>query len=194
VHTKTAICRVVRRAGGPSLLARVLAHGWRVCRPAGAADVRADPRGDVSRRVSEVKSVLSQPVERLWREQPHLRTVVGFVSRNIAHLGMQVFERDAEDGRNRMRDTPLAMLLEEPNDDMTQFDLIEATVASRMLVRRNLLVCRAGSESAVRLGDPPHSNDLGDRKQSAATAFNVQAYKVAVPGTSGRWVRSPPRT
>ena len=78
-------------------------------------------------------SIMHQPVEKLWREQPHLRTLVGFVSRNIAQLGIHVFERDAEDGRNRVRDSPLANLLRDPNDDMTQFDLIEATVASRML-------------------------------------------------------------
>ena len=31
--------------------------------------------------------VLDQPIEKLWREQPHLRTVVGFIARNIAQLG-----------------------------------------------------------------------------------------------------------
>jgi HK97 family phage portal protein len=137
-----------------------------------------------------LKSVLSQPVEKLWREQPHLRTVVGFVSRNIAHLGIQVFERDADDGRNRQRDTPLAMLLDEPNDDMTQFDLIEATVASRMLydetywyVARDL---KAPAGWVIR--HIPTSWVIGS---VGATAFNVQAYKVAVSGSSGRWIEIP---
>lgn len=137
-----------------------------------------------------LKSVLSQPVEKLWREQPHLRTVVGFVSRNIAHLGIQVFERDSQDGRNRQRDTPLAMLLDEPNDDMTQFDLIEATVASRMLydetywyVARDL-----SAPSGWVIRHIPTTWVIGT---VGATAFNVQAYKVAVPGSSGRWVEIP---
>lgn len=137
-----------------------------------------------------LKGVLHQPVEKLWREQPHLRTVVGFVSRNIAHLGIQVFERDVDDGRNRMRDTPLAKLLDEPNDDMTQFDLIEATVASRMLydetywyVARDL---KAPSGWVIR--HIPTTWVIG---ALGATAFNVQAYKVAVPGSSGRWAEIP---
>lgn len=135
-------------------------------------------------------SVLSQPVEKLWREQPHLRTVVGFVSRNIAHLGIHVFERDAENGRNRLRDTPLALLLDEPNDDMTQFDLLEATVASRMLydetywyVGRDL-----DAPSGWVIRHIPTAWVIGS---IGASAFNVQAYKVAIPGTTGRWAEIP---
>jgi HK97 family phage portal protein len=135
-------------------------------------------------------SVLHQPVEKLWREQPHLRTVVGFVSRNIAHLGIHVFERDAEDGRNRVRNSPLARLLADPNEDMTQFDLIEATVASRMLydetywyVGRDL---KAPSGWVIR--HIPTTWVIGT---VGATAFGVQAYKVALPGVAGQWTSIP---
>ena len=77
--------------------------------------------------------VLDQPIDRLWREQPHLRTVVGFIARNIAQLGWHVFERDDQDGRNRLRDTPLALLLSTPNGQDTAYDLVYATVASMCL-------------------------------------------------------------
>lgn len=77
--------------------------------------------------------VRSVSVEQLWRTQPHLRTVVGFVARNIAQLGLEIFERDDDDGRNRLRAGPLHDLLRQPNNDQTQFELIESTVASRML-------------------------------------------------------------
>lgn len=138
-----------------------------------------------------LKGVLTQPVEKLWREQPHLRTVVGFVSRNIAHLGIHVFERDNEDGRNRVRRGPLFDLLDEPNDEMTQFDLIEATVASRMLydetywyVGRDL---KAPSGWVIRhIPTPWVIGTVG------ATAFRVEAYKVAMPGTpAGKHVEIP---
>jgi HK97 family phage portal protein len=137
-----------------------------------------------------LKGVLTQPVEKLWREQPHLRTVVGFVSRNIAHLGVQVFERDADDGRNRLRDTPLAMLLSEPNDDMTQFDLIEATVASRMLYDETYWYVGQDLSAPSRwvIRHIPTTWVFG---VIGATAFNCQAYKVAIPGSSGRWVEIP---
>lgn len=135
--------------------------------------------------------VLNQPVEKLWREQPHLRTVVGFVSRNIAHLGLHVFERDAADGRNRVRDSPLAILLDEPNDEMTQFDLIEATVASRMLydetywyVGRDL---SAPSGWVIR-----HIPTSWVIDRIGGSAFTVTAYKVAIPGSApGQWVEIP---
>jgi HK97 family phage portal protein len=135
-------------------------------------------------------SVLNKPVEQLWREQPHLRTVVGFVSRNIAHLGIHAFERDDQDGRNRLRDGPLVALLAEPNNEDTQFDLIEATVASRMLydetywyVGRDL---KAPAGYVIR--HIPTSWVIG---AIGAGAFNVEAYKVAIPNTAGRWVEIP---
>lgn len=135
-------------------------------------------------------SVLHQPVEKLWREQPHLRTVVGFVSRNIAHLGIHVFERDAEDGRNRVRDSPLAQLLADPNDDMTQFDLIEATVASRMLYDETFWYVGRDNNapSGWVIRHIPTTWIIGTE---GATAFGVQFYKVALPNASGRWTRIP---
>ena len=134
--------------------------------------------------------VLNQPVEKLWREQPHLRTVVGFISRNIAQLGLHVFERDEENGRNRLRDTPLTRLLDEPNDDTTTFELVEATTASRCLydetywyVARDL-----AAPSGWVLRHIPTPWVIGS---VGATAFSVKAYKVAIPNTSGRWVEIP---
>ncbi|SIH60509.1 phage portal protein, HK97 family [Mycobacteroides abscessus subsp. abscessus] len=131
-------------------------------------------------------SIMHQPVEKLYREQPHLRTLVGFVSRNIAQLGIHVFERDAEDGRNRVRDSPLAELLRDPNDDMTQFELIEATVASRMLYDETYWY--VGRDNNAPTGwvirHIPTTWVIGTIGQ---TAFNVAKYKVAIPGTSGQW-------
>lgn len=131
-----------------------------------------------------------QSVEQLWRTQPHLRTVVGFVSRNIAQLGLQAFERDADDGRNRLRSGPLHDLLQAPNDDVTQFELIEATVASRMLydetywyVGRDI-----NAPSGWFIRHIPTTwivGTLGDG------AFTVSAYRVAVRGQFGRTLDIP---
>lgn len=137
-----------------------------------------------------LRDIVSQPVEKLWRTQPHLRTVVGFISRNIAQLGLHVFERDAEDGRNRVRDSPLARLLDQPNDDMTTFELIEATVASRCLYDETYWYVgrdtKAPSGWVIR--HIPTSWVIGT---IGATAFGVQAYRVALPQSSGRWTEIP---
>lgn len=137
-----------------------------------------------------LKSVLSQPVEKLWREQPHLRTVVGFVSRNIAHLGIHVFERDADDGRNRVRDSPLAMLLDDPNAEMTQFELLEATVASRMLYDETYwyLARDTTAPAGWVIRHIPTPWIIG---KIGATAFTVEGYRAVLPGTNGKNVEIP---
>src|SRR5690625_711768 len=43
-------------------------------------------------------------VEDLWATQPHLRTVIDFRARNIAQLGVQLFEANGEQ-RARVRGT-----------------------------------------------------------------------------------------
>ena len=83
--------------------------------------------------VSILDGLMRQPVDKLWREQPHLRTVVDFIARNIAQLGLHVYERDAHDGRNRVRDGPLSALLSHPNADTTPYELIRDTVGSMCL-------------------------------------------------------------
>lgn len=135
-------------------------------------------------------SIIAQPVEKLWQEQPHLRTVVGFVARNIAHLGLHVFERDDEDGRNRLRTGPLADLLAEPNAEMTQFDLIEATEISRCLYDETYWFVGRDTKapSGWVLRHIPTRWVIG---KIGATAFSVKAYRVAIPGISGSYTEIP---
>ncbi|OAZ40942.1 hypothetical protein A9Z40_03095 [Microbacterium arborescens] len=70
--------------------------------------------------------ILGLTPEELYRTQPHLRTVLSFVARNVAHLGLHAFERKADGSRERLRADPLALLLKHPNPDMTQFELLES--------------------------------------------------------------------
>lgn len=71
--------------------------------------------------------------ERLWRTQPHLRTVVSFVARNISQLGLHTFERVSDTDRQRLRDDPMAKVLSQPNASMTGTELIYALVADMKL-------------------------------------------------------------
>lgn len=52
----------------------------------------------------------------IWRAQPALRTVVGFIARNIAQLGIDVYEKSGPDGRDRRKaiDHPLTAALNHP--------------------------------------------------------------------------------
>lgn len=64
----------------------------------------------------------------IWKTQPHVRTVVGFLARNIAQIGLHSFERTSDTDRRRLTDHPLASLLARPNSKTTQYRLLDALV------------------------------------------------------------------
>lgn len=73
--------------------------------------------------------ILGLTPEELYRTQPHLRIVLSFVARNVAHLGLKAYARTSDTDRTRLRDDPLAHLLARPNPTMTMFEMLE-TLAS----------------------------------------------------------------
>jgi HK97 family phage portal protein len=64
----------------------------------------------------------------LWRAQPELRTVVDFLARNIAQLNLHTFRRVSDVDRKRLKNHPLAKLLEKPNTSTTAYRLFDALV------------------------------------------------------------------
>ena len=68
--------------------------------------------------------------ESVWRSQPAVRTVVGFLARNIAELGIDVYRRSGNDDREKQRDHPLARVLRNPfpGSKWNQFRLINWTI------------------------------------------------------------------
>jgi HK97 family phage portal protein len=73
--------------------------------------------------------ILGLTPEELFRTQPHLRIVLSFVARNVAHLGLHAFERIDDNDRRRLRTGPLALLLKRPNANMTGYELLESLVS-----------------------------------------------------------------
>lgn len=65
----------------------------------------------------------------IWKQQPQVRTVVGFLSRNIAQLGLHVFRRVSDIDRERAVDHPVSKLLARPNPYTTTYRFVEALVA-----------------------------------------------------------------
>lgn len=64
----------------------------------------------------------------LWRAQPQVRTVIGFLARNIAQIGLHAFERVSDTERRRLSTGPLADLLAKPNPRTSRYRFIEALV------------------------------------------------------------------
>ena len=64
----------------------------------------------------------------IWRTQESVRTVVSFLARNVAQLGLHMFERVGDADRRRLSDHPLALLLKQPNPWTTRYRFIQALV------------------------------------------------------------------
>lgn len=77
-----------------------------------------------------LNATTSMTYEAIWKSQPALRTVVGFLARNIAELGIDVFTRESDTDRQKDREHPLALLLSQPffGSKWTKYKLVNWTV------------------------------------------------------------------
>ncbi|WP_285189935.1 phage portal protein [Rhodococcus sp. MEB041] len=127
-------------------------------------------------------NVLGKSPEQLWREQPHLRTVVTFVARNIAQLGLHTFARTEDGDRIRLRDDPMPLLLKQPNAQTTGYELIFGLVADLALfdVAYWYISESEDSPSGWVIHPIPPTWVQGTFGQSA---FAVDGYKVAIPNS-----------
>lgn len=85
------------------------------------------PAGFTTPRTSiQVSTALTMTYAQIWRTQPALRTVVGFLARNVAQLGIDVYERASATDRRKLPDHPAARLLERPfpGSKLTKYRLI----------------------------------------------------------------------
>ena len=114
----------------------------------------------------------------MWAAQPHLRTVVSFLARNIAQLGLHTFERDGDD-RKRDRESVFARTMRRPNEDQTAFDLVFGLVGDLSLYDRAywLTVEDVNSPSGwtFRRLPPPWVTPV------ARDVFGAKSYKVLSP-------------
>jgi len=62
----------------------------------------------------------------MYTTQPAIRTVVDFLARNIAHLGLQAFRRVSDTDRERLSDHELVQWVAHPNPGTSRYRLIES--------------------------------------------------------------------
>lgn len=70
---------------------------------------------------------------KLYETQPALRSVISFLADNVAGLPLKCYVRQPDGGRERDRDSSLALLLKNPNEWSTGHELIRATVSEYLL-------------------------------------------------------------
>ena len=76
-----------------------------------------------------IAEVDNMSAAKMFRTQPHLRTVVTFLARSIAQLGLHSYQLEADGGRARDRSSAAVKLINAPNPYMTTYQLIFALVA-----------------------------------------------------------------
>lgn len=84
-------------------------------------------QAEVARLMDRVSKMSS---DRLWETQGNVRVAVDFLARNVAQLGLHVFERTSDTDRRRNHDSNTARALSAPNPGMTGFELNQALVSS----------------------------------------------------------------
>jgi len=95
---------------------------------AGAVAALSSKRISTPTRIM-LSTMYSADYAEIWRTQESVRTVVSFLARNIAQLGLHTFERVGDTDRRRLEDHPLAVLLRRPNPWTSRYRFIQALVA-----------------------------------------------------------------
>ena len=114
----------------------------------------------------------ASPVQ-MFRSQPYLRSVISFLGRNVAQLGVGTFLREGDDSRQRDENSVTAQLLRKPNPYMTRYELFDALVCDIALWDEGFWFVRKDSAQAS-----------GWRIDPLPSAWVTQAYdgNAAMPG------------
>ena len=67
-------------------------------------------------------AVANLDAAQLYRTQPNLRAVISFLADNAAQIPIKVYDRASDTDRPRVLDSPAALLLANPNPDMTAYE------------------------------------------------------------------------
>ncbi|BAU32464.1 phage portal protein [Microcella alkaliphila] len=120
---------------------------------------------------------LSEDYAAIYRSQDAVRTVVDFLARNIAQLGLHSYRRLSDTDRERLTDHPLPQLLSRPNSRTTTFRLMRSLVADRGIYDAAywLKIRENGAPALVRL-PPKMVTALGDNWLHPA-AFEVKGNR-----------------
>lgn len=125
----------------------------------------------------DVAFVLGQSPAELYKTQPHLRTVISFMGDNVGQVGLQLFSRVSDVNRVRVTDDPLITLLNHPNPDMTQFELLRQLVSDIALYDSAYWIVMPDADSAsgwIIRPIPPAWVTM----KLEGNAFSPQMYKI----------------
>lgn len=134
-----------------------------------------DIGGDTGVRIATMTAA------RLYKTQPNLRAAVSFLADNAAQVPLKVYERAGDNDRPRVTDSPMALLLKQPNPDMTPFELRRCVYSDLLLYERfvAILVRSADTPSGWELRPVPNTWVQG---YSGSSPFAPETIAVGAPG------------
>ena len=93
-------------------------------------------------------SVANMDAATLYRTQPNLRAVVSFLADNAAQIPIKVYKRASDTDRPRVLDSPAALLLSDPNPDMTAYEFKRCMYSDLLLYERFLVLLLRNKDMA----------------------------------------------
>jgi hypothetical protein len=120
--------------------------------------------------------------DQVWNTQPYVRTVVTFLARNIAQLGLHTFTRVSDTQRERVTDDALARTIRRPNPSTTTYELIFGLVADKALYDRAYWLIgpgQSGAKTLTRLPPARVTAHVASDPLGTIEAFRVQSARGA---------------
>ncbi len=96
------------------------------------------------------------PVEELWEQQPHLRTVTDFIARSVASTSLHVYRRVEDGGRERVRTGWLADLCKKSSPSSLTAGLIYRAVMDYCLYDEWVWYVRQSGDAPPEILPIPH--------------------------------------
>lgn len=123
-----------------------------------------------------LSATLSQSYEQIWRTQPAVRTVVGFLARNVAQLGVDVFRRKSPTDREKLVEHPVARLLErpQPGSKWTKYRLLN-TLMHDLLIYDDAYLLKMRLEGELRALVPIPPTMI---RPTGGSWFAAQRYEI----------------
>lgn len=149
-----------------------------------AVESRVDYLPDVPRGIN-LSPHLSMTYEQLYRTQPAVRTVIGFLARNVAQVSLDPYRRLSETDREKAIDHPIAALLDRPvpGSKWTKYRLLN-TLMSELCIFDSAYWLKAVLPSGRRAIQPIPARLVRPRGRSV---FAAEYYEAIGPLRGNRW-------
>lgn len=149
---------------------------WRSSDPGHGGMVTSWPILDYLEDYANGKSV-----DDLWREQPHLRTVIGFLTRNVGQLTLAAYRVAGDGSRKRITSGPLAATLRDPNPEQTPYELISGIVGDKALYENAYVTAFRTERDGEKVVELRTIRPIWLQAAQGLGAYDVQQYHVKYP-------------